>query len=108
MGILLAFFMVALPFDIAILYTSSRSPQEARSIAKNQLYYFMSKVSVFVVLVNTIATIAGASWAFYYLWEYDIGQTWEIFMYTLAISCLVSQTFQIGSVSTFYGFLSEL
>ena len=32
-GILLAFFLVALPFDIAILYTGFRSPQEARAIA---------------------------------------------------------------------------
>ncbi len=34
-GVLTAFFLMAIPFDILIIYTSHRTPQEAKAIAKN-------------------------------------------------------------------------
>ena len=34
-GILIGFFLMAVPFYILIIYTSHRTPQEAKAIAKN-------------------------------------------------------------------------
>ena len=86
---LLGFFLVALPFDAMILYTSFRTPQEAKAVANNQTYFFLSKLGLFVVIVNAIATALGAAWGFYYLAEMDLGLT-EIFLYTFISGCLAS------------------
>ena len=104
---LFGFFLVALPFDAMILYTSFRSPQEAKAIATNQTYFFLSKLGLFVVVVNAIATALGSAWGFYYLSEMSLGLI-EIFLYTFISGCLASQFLQIGSVYSFYSFLNEL
>ena len=100
-GILISFFLMALPFDILIIYTSYRTPQEAKAIAKNSTYYFLSQLSLFLVLVNTLVAVLAAAWGFYYLSLMELGLI-EIFMQTFAISCLASQFLQIGSAYSFY------
>ena len=104
---LLGFFVFALPYDALILYTSYQTPQEAKAIATNPIYFFMSKLGVIVVIINTIATIIGAGWGFYQMNEVQLGYT-EIFLYTFISACLASQVLQIGSVYSYYSFLNEL
>ncbi len=87
---LLGFFLVALPFDAMILYTSFRTPQEAKAIANDQNYFFLSKLGLFAVILNTIFTVLGSAWGFYYLSDINLGMT-EAFLYTLISGCLASQ-----------------